>query len=184
MKPIKFNNVVRIKGTGSNGQPREQVVKNSMTYAAADALISAIVQSGSARPTQLYAQYAPSGVTPALPSDVRMTTRDNFVQTGTNSGGLWVPLLAAPAVSATDATLYDGNQATFYFRIPGTPQSTQYTGNFQPGISYIYALGLAVATSANDRTGDIIISVLNSFTPFVIPSNGQESVDYPLQIIF
>jgi hypothetical protein len=182
MSKLKFKNVVRIHGTDLLGKVREQNIVNTNTYAYADVLIAALLQSGPSRVTHLYAQYGPSGTPPSLPSDLRLADRDSFVTTGTDSGGIWVPILAAPSVDASDATLYNGNQATFYFRVPGTLQASQVTGTFQPGSSYIYALGLAVATNANDRNGDIIVSILNTFTPFVIPANGQEAVDYPLQI--
>jgi len=183
---FEFHNEVHIRGFDLAGQPREQRVVNSLTYAAADIMIAAMLQSGPSKVTYLYAQHGGSSNTApvALPADRRTATRDTFVQTigGYDNGGLWIPILAAPAVSSTDVTIYEGNQATYFFRIPGTLPSTQFTGNFVPGTSLIYSLGLAVSQNLNNRTTDTIISVLGSFTPFPISINGQEAVDYPLQV--
>ena len=182
---MKFTNRVRIYGVDEHGNAREQIGFNTLTYAAADVLIRAMLQSGPARVTHLYAQHGGSTNTApiTLPGDPS-ATRNNFVATANtyDNGGLWVPLLAAPAVSASDPTTYAGNLCTFYFRIPGNVPSTQYTGNYVAGTSKIYGIGLAVAVNANDRTQDQIISAYNSFTPFPIASNAQESVDYPFQI--
>lgn len=182
VKSPKFKNQVRIHGIDQDGKPRIQIALNTLTYAAADTLINALLSSGPARVTHLYAQYGPNGTPPPLPSDLRTTERSDLVATGSGYGGIWIPILAAPTVSSTDTSSYQGNVSTFFFRIPGSPQSTQLTGIFTPGTSMIYALALAVATNANDRNGDLIISILNSFTPFTIATNGQEAVDYPFQI--
>ena len=190
---MKITNLVRIKGIGPQGEPRELVKHNALTYAAADVMIAALIQSRPARVTHLYALYGNvygtngSGL-PALPGDLRTATRDSFVTAddGGTYGGLWVPLVAAPSVSATDASLYSGNACTYFFRIPGALPANQFTGNYSPGYSYICAIGLACAQNANDRTQDQIMSAMTVYgtSAFTIASNAQETVEYPFQITF
>jgi len=183
-----FENAVRIKGTKPDGSTRNILAHNTLTYAAADVMIAAMLQSGPSKVTYLYAQHGGSTNTApiTLPSNLSTTTQSNFTSTipGYDNGGLWVPLLTAPAVDSSDLTAYLGNLVTYFFRIPGTLPTSQFTGHFTPGVSQIYTLGLGVTVNTNDRTQDKIISVLASApgTPFVIAANGQEAVDYPMQI--
>lgn len=188
---FKFTNAVRLVGIAADGSRRIRVGFNTLTFAAADVMIAALLQSGPSKVTYLYAQHGGSSTDPdfppvVLPSDLRETTQADLTATEStyNSGGLWIPLLAAPAADTTDTTSYTGNVATYYFRIPGTPAAGSYTGVFVPGTSRIYSLGLGVTVNTNDRSQDKIISVLagDSFTPFIIAANGQEAVDYPMQI--
>jgi hypothetical protein len=189
MQPnFKFTNAVRIHGKHPDGRAREVVAHNTLTYAAADVMVAALLQSGPSKVTYLYAQHGGSTNTApvVLPTDMRATTQSNFTSTivGYDNGGLWIPLMTAPAVDSTDVSSYRGNLATYYFRIPGTLPIAQFTGNFVPGTSLIYGLGLAVTVNTSDRSQDLIISALGNgaFTPFVVASNGQEAIDYPLQI--
>ena len=183
---IKFTNAVRMVGTNPDGSRRDRVHHNTLTFAAADVMIAAMLQSGPSKVTWLYAQHGGSSNTApvTLPADLRTAQQSDFVKTinGYDNGGLWVPLMAAPAVDATDAAIYEGNLATYYFRIPGTLPTSQYTGNFTPGTSLIYSVGLGVTVNTSDRSQDRIISVLTGFTPYSIAANGQESADYPLLI--
>jgi hypothetical protein len=185
---FKFWNEVRIRGHNRDGTPREQIVHNTLTYAAADIMIAALLRSGPSQVSYLYAQHGGSTNTApiTLPNPMQTATITSFTRTigGYDNGGLWIPILAAPAVDTTDALLYAGNLATYFFRIPGTLASNQFTGNFVAGTSLIYSLGLAVAKNANDRSTDVVISALGNgaFTPFVISPTGQEAIDYPLQI--
>ena len=182
---FKFKNEVRISGMWA-GKPRVQIGCNTLTFAAADFLIQSVLGSGTSRVAWLYLQHGGSANTAGqiLPSDLRTTQRSNFVATASShdNGGLWVPLLAAPSITSTAPGTYQGNAADYFFRVPGSPQATQYTGNFVPGTSLIYSMGLAVSPNLNDRTQDQIISVYSTFTPFLIASGGQEAVDYPLQV--
>jgi hypothetical protein len=111
---------------------------------------------------------------------------------------MWVPVLSAPAQDTSDGTRYNGNQATFFFRIPYNISTSQISpsGNFNVDTSYIYALGLAVAFNTGDRTQDKIFSAmqaygydpdntnLGNFTAFQIPPGGQTAIDYTVPIKF
>lgn len=187
---MQFTNRVVITGVDADGKPRQQIKFNTLTHAASDLMIAALIQSHPARVTHLYARYGNTYGTngsrlPTLPSDLTTTTRASFMATdGSTNGGLWVPLVAAPSVSASDPTLYAGNVCTYFFRIPGTLPAAQYTGPYTPGTSYICGIGLACAQNLNDRTQDQVISALTYYglNSFTIGANAQESVQYPLQI--
>jgi hypothetical protein len=171
-----------------------------LTFAAGNVFMNALLRSGPSQVTHLYARFGDSGANPGFLSppdnDLRNCTRTTFIETDpgdTVRGGLWVPVLSAPAQSSTDSEIYTGNQATFFFRIPfNLPTSQQSPSNFDVATSYIYALGLAVATNPSDRSQDVIMAVMQatgfdpddllvgSFTPFQIPPSGQESIDFSL----
>ena len=175
---------------------------NTLTYAAADTMVQALVGNAAAQVRYLYARFSDSQTQPAswLGSGhtAQSATRMDFVrddQTNEQNGaGLWVPLQAAPLITSTDAN-YSGNQVTYSFRIPAVLPGTQVepSGRYSPN-SYIYALGLAVSRQVNNRTADVIISLLQSvprdavtgdplpgdFAPFAAPVGGQITVDYPL----
>lgn len=186
-----------------------QTAKNTVTYGAADIYANALLKSGPSQVTHLYARFggqsANQGWLVPPNNDIWAVTRDSFTSVGlgdTVRGGLWVPILAAPAQNSTDLSKYQGNQATFYFRIPyniNTVTQTSPVGNFKANgdanDSYIYALGLAVARSSTDRTQDVIISVLQAFgydseaptvgdfSAFSIVAGGQQAIDYPLPFV-
>jgi len=187
---MRVINRVELRGLDEAGRERLQIAFNSLTYAACDNMAAALTQSGPARITHLYGHHGgtwnPSSIAIPLPpnTDPRLTTRSDFMNSSTsqNDGGFWIPLAAAPAITSSGAN-FQGNLLTYYFQIPGTIPGGQYTGTFTPGTSKIYSLGLAVAHNTLDRTQDVIVSVLGNgtFTPFIIGSGGQESVNYPYQ---
>lgn len=183
---LKVKNPIRLRILDAAGVVvSENIIFNTLTYAAADIMIAALLRSGPAQVTHLYAQHGgqnADGTPSPLPDDLREVTRGDLVDSNGDRGGLWIPILAAPAVSSSDTQLYNGNQGTFYFRIPGTVPAAQVIGNFVAGTSKITALALAVAVNINDRSQDIIISVTNNFTPFQIVPNGQLAVDYPFLV--
>lgn len=165
-----------------------------LTHAWSTVAINALLRSGSSQIGWLYARFGDSGANPAYlspaanPSDLGTTVASDFLHAAPGDnvrGGLWVPILAAPSQSSSNPNLYTGNQATFSFRIPGNIPAAQISpaANFNPATSYIYALGLAVPVVAGDRTQDIIVALQQNFTIFQVPANGQEAVDYPLQIL-
>ena len=183
---MQFTNRVVITGVDAAGNPRKQIKFNTLTHAASDVMIAAMLQSKPARVTHLYALYGTTNSNATLPSDLTAVTRANFMNTdGSTYGGLWVPLVAAPSVTSSDPTKYAGNLCTYYFRIPGTLPAAQYTGPWNnSGNGYISAIGLACAQNLNDRTQDLIISALPYYgsSAFTVASGAQESVQYPFQI--
>ena len=177
---------VRIRLLDARGRCVRQILtKNSLTYAASDVLMTALLRSGPSQITHLYARFGTSG-TPGnlIPSDLRTVVRGDFIAPTTgDNGGLWVPVLSAPAQDSSNSLLYSANQATMFFRIPYNLDVSQISpaGNFNASTSKFYALGLAVAKSSTDRTQDVIISALQdpgSFTNFPIPTSGQMAIDY------
>ena len=185
-----FNNQVRCRHLDSEGRDIGGfVAKNTLTHRMSDIIMNALLQSGPSQINWLYARFGDSGANPGnlapLNNDLTNTQRADFLaSTDGIRGGLWVPLLFAPQQSSSNSLLYNGNTATFSVRIPYNIASAQVSpsANFNATTSYIYALGLAVAMSVTDRTQDVIVSALESFTPFPIPSGGQESIDYPLEL--
>ena len=179
-----------------------QVATNSLTYAAMDVLMNALLRSGPSQVTHLYARFGDSGANPGYlsppSSDIRSTTRQTFIQSSDSvRGGLWVPVLSAPIQDTSDAAKYIGNRATFFFRIPANIPSDQVSPstNFVPATSWIYALGLAVAYNTSDRQFDKVISVmqaygydsdptLGNFSKFQVPSGGQTAIDYAVPFNF
>lgn len=160
-----------------------------MTYASAGIFVNALLRSGPAQVTHLYARFGDSGANPGtlIPSDLRKVVRGDFISSSDGiRGGLWVPLLSSPQQDTSDISLYAGNVASFFFRIPYNIDVSQVSpsNNFNVATSYIYALGLAVAQSSGDRSQDVIVSVLQNFTPFQVPSGGQEEINYPLTITY
>jgi hypothetical protein len=111
---------------------------------------------------------------------------------------MWVPILTAPVQMSTDASLFAGNSATYYFRVPYNIASTQVvpSGNFNVSTSYVYAMGLAVAYNTLDRNFDKVASVmqakgydidlplLGEFDKFQIASGGQTAIDYTVSFYF
>jgi hypothetical protein len=210
MHGIKLNKILKpvitIRQLDAAGKEiSRQVCGNSMTYAAGDMMVNALLNSGPFKISHLYARFGDETENPgflAPPSDdIRASVRDTFLHVNDGDvvrGGLWVPLQAAPIKDLTDATKYSGNQATFFFRIPYNISTTQISpsSNFNVSTSYIYALGLAVASSSSDRTQDRIVSVLQAvgfddevpdagdFAKFLIPSGGQSAIDYSLPFQF
>lgn len=196
--------IITLRHLDAHGKElRRDVITNTMTYAAMDILMDALLRSGPASVTHLYARFGDSGANPGYlvpPSgDLKMTNRNTFVQSSDSvRGGLWVPILNAPIKSSSNPSLYRGNQGTFYFRIPYT-LSTEFIDpaeNFNPATSYIYAIGLAVAMTTSDRSQDVIITVKQAsgqagvlpageFAPFPLVAGGQTAVDYmfPLQFV-
>jgi hypothetical protein len=174
----------------------EQHCSNTLTYAAANIFMSALLRSGPSQVTHLYARFGDSGANPAFlvapNSDLKQSSRSTFIQSSNGAiGGLWVPILSAPAQNTTNNALYSGNSSTFFFRIPYNIASTQTSpANFAAVTSYIYAIGLCVAKVMSDRTQDVIISVAQAkgwnsgdladgyFTKFPVPSGGQIAIDY------
>lgn len=183
-----FKNIVRIRTRDAQGRVLSDFrVKNSMTFAWAGIVMNAIARSGPSQVGWLYARFGDSGANPGTLSptnnDLRYTVRNTFLTSADGvRGGLWVPLLSAPQQSTSDPSLYNNNQLNFGFRIPGNISANQVSpaNNFNPASSYIYALGLAVSANVTDRTQDIIITALQNFPPFPVPSDGQVVVDYPL----
>ena len=179
-----------------------QVCTNSLTYAAMDVLMNALLRSGPSQVTHLYARFGDSGANPGYlappSSDIRQTSRQTFLQSSDSvRGGLWVPVLSAPIQDTSDPSHYTGNRATFFFRIPANIDADQVSpaGNFVPATSWIYAMGLAVAYNTSDRQQDKIISVmqaygydtdpsLGQFTKFQVPSGGQTAIDYAVPFNF
>lgn len=185
-----FHNEVRLRVLDSAGRcRREQMVKNTLTHAAADVMINALLRTGPSVITHLYARFGDNGANPGnlnpAGDDLLNTVRGDFVASSDGiRGGLWVPTLTSPSQTSTDSDVYQGNLATFFFRVPYNIPANQVspTGNFLPGTSYIYAVGLAVAVSSGDRTQDLIISTLTYDTPFPVPPGGQLAWDYPFKI--
>ena len=187
---MKFTNRVIISGVDAAGRPRQQIAFNGLTFAAADNMVAALLQSRPARVTHLYGIFSVSNsVRPlGVSGDIRAVGRSDFMATDNSTyGGFFIPLVAAPSVESTDGTIYQGNTALYYFRIPGSISAgvnSGFSGPYAPGV-YISGIGLGVAQNASDRSQDRIISVLGngSFNPFAIASNGQETVEYPYQIV-
>lgn len=185
-----FQNDVVIRGFDAKGrQLFQQIARNSITHACCDVVINALTRSGPFQPTHLYARFGDDSANPGNLSpednDIHKTTRSDFVTSSDGiRGGLWVEEFARPLQESSDSTLYRGNRAWFLFRIPYNLPASQISpsDNFAPADSYIWALGLAVAVAGSDRTQDLIIAVLNNFTPFPVPPGGQISVDYPMQM--
>ena len=188
---------------------RCQKFTNHLTDAAMDVLLNALLSSGNFRVTHLYARFglnSAEGILPVTANQLNRVNRSNFVtDSGASSGALWVPILAAPAQSSTDPSRFQGNQATFFFRIPGQPTVDQTAPNdltgeesvsrYQPGSSLIFATGLGVSRDSTDRTQDRIISVSlatvsevpeeegeTRFEAFLVPANGQVSLDYEFKL--
>lgn len=195
--------VITIRQLDAGGKEvSRQVVTNSLTYAALDVFMNALLRSGPSQVTHLYARFGDGGANPgylAPPgNDIRATSRQTFIQsTDSVRGGLWVPVLSAPIQDTTDPARYVGNRATFFFRIPANIPADQVSPspNFNPATSYIYALGLAVAYNTSDRQFDKIISVmqaygynvnptLGNFTKFLVPAGGQTAIDYAVPFKF
>ena len=189
-----FNNRIRIRAIDAEGHCKSEfVVKNTLTFAASDVMINALLRSGPSQVTHLYARYGDQGSNTAwiapFGGDLRTTTRDDFIMTsGVDPvrGGLWVPILSAPAKDSTDTDLYSGNRATFFFRIPANISTDQMSpAHFNAVSSGIYSLGLGVAASLTDRTQDLIISVLQiseeDRAKAIVPVGGQLAIDYPLE---
>lgn len=177
----------------------EQYCSNSVTYAAAAILMTALLRSGPSQVTHLYARFGDSGANPGFlvppNSDIAQSSRSTFTQSSNAAiGGLWVPILSAPAQTTTAAP-YSGNKATFFFRIPYNISTDQVlpANNFSADTSYIYALGLGVAKVMSDRSQDLILSTLQAygydsgnvdlgyFSKFPIANGGQTSIDYSLE---
>lgn len=210
MRGIKLNKILKpvitIRQLDADGREiSRQTGKNKMTYAAADILVNALLSSGPFRVTHLYARFGDETDNPGhlVPpdDDVRAATRDTFVSVNEGDlirGGLWVPIQAAPIRDITNANLYSGNAATFFFRIPYNINTSQISPspNFNLSTSYIYAMGLAVAYSASDRSQDRIISTMQAigfdelspeegdFGKFQLPTSGQSAIDYTLPFDF
>lgn len=186
-----FHNEVVLRSLDADGRClQQQRCKNTLTHAAADIMINALIRSGPSVVTHLYARFGDDGSNPGqlnpTDNDLLKTVRNDFVASDDNiRGGLWVPALTVPSQTSTDSDVYSGNLATFFFRIPFNIPAGQVApaGNFTAGTSYIYALGLAVAVSSADRTQDLIMSVLTEFNPFPVPPGGQMAIDYPLQLV-
>lgn len=178
----------------------EERFHNAYTYAGWDIFMSALLGSGANKVTHLYARFGDSGANPAYLSppsgDLKKTNRSTFLQSSDGiRGGLWVPVLSAPRQEPTDATLYVGNRATFFFRIPFDISNTQVDpDNFSVSTSFIYALGLGVARNASDRNQDVIASYIQAvgwdsgnpgdgeFTKFQVINGGQSTVDYVIEL--
>jgi len=191
-----------------------QEASNTLTYAAGDVFMNALLRAGPSQVTHLYARFGGdlSGqgwlVNPG--GDVKLSNRSTFLYTPDGDlvqGGLWVPVLSAPAKTSSDTSLYAGNEATYFFRIPyniatfTTPSQVSPRDHFKAAgggdDSFIYALGLGVAQNSSDRDQDVIISALQAvgfdsghpldgdFNKFSIPPNGQMAVDYtvPFEIV-
>lgn len=209
---------VVIRGLDRHGREiSRQVSRNTLTYAMADILMNAFLRSGPSQVTHLYARFGDSSANPGWLNppniDLKATTRSTFVTVApgdTVRGGLWVPVMSAPAQDTTDVTTYGGNEATFFFRIPANiPQDganpqvepANFVADGSSSQSYIYALGLAVAQNIQNRTQDTIISVLEAvgwnvaapfsgsdgsigdFAAFPIPAGGQMAVDYTVPFV-
>ena len=178
----------------------ERVGQNTFTNAAADILMGALLGSDTRRVSWLYARYSTDhdigvAVNGAIPLvDLTRTTRATFLQTGaigTQTGTLWVPKRAVPLQMASSAD-FNGNTATFLFRIPLAISGESQYGSAFSSASYIGGLGLAVADSLHpdDRTLDVIFSAVNydAFTaqgaggvPIQAPMGaGQIAVDYTI----
>lgn len=183
-----FHNRVTIRSMDGRGRiVAEQIAKNTHTYAMADVIINALLRSGPSVVTHLYCRFGDSGSNPGNLNpeggELINTTRADFVASSDGiRGGLWVPALTSAIQESTDSVLYAGNQATYLFRIPYNIPANQVSpaDNFMAGDSYIYAMGLGVAVAGGDRTQDLIVTVLNSFTPFPVTPGGQVGIDYPL----
>lgn len=177
---------------------RTQRTTNTLTYAAAGLLLTALLRSGPSQVTHLYARFgtdAQAGFLVPDNADVQRTQRTDFLEAPNSAvGGLWVPVLAAPVQETTDNTKYAGNRATFLFRIPYNLPAAQISpaDNFSLSTSKIFALGLAVAQNLNVREQDVIFSVLQAFTndadptsgyfqKFLIAPGGQTTVDYTVE---
>ena len=184
----------RILLRGLSSQGRElwrQTTHNQPTNAFATMLMTAWLRSGPSQVAYLYARFGDLGSNPGILApvggDLKQAVRADFLKTPAENsilGGLWVPLLAAPAQNSTDSSLYVGNQCTFYFRIPAALSSLQISpaANFNPATSYVTTLGLAVAPNMSDRTQDSIVTVSTDFDPFLVPDGGQIAVDYACAI--
>lgn len=189
MKLINIGDIVIRELDAAGKELTLQITHNSLTNGAMGIFLTSLLRSGPSLITHLYARFGDSGANPGTlnppNSDLKQTTRSTFVTIAdgdTVRGALWVPLLATPIQESSDPSLYNGNKATYSFRIPYNISASQIspTSNFNVATSYIYALGLAVALSSTDRTQDLIMSVTQDFTPFQIPPGGQRAVDYPL----
>ncbi len=214
---FRVNPRIVIRALDSHGvELWRQVVSNNLTYAAGDVFLNAMLRSGPSQVTHLYARFggelSSQGWLVNLGGDVRLTTRSTFLYNADPGsdlvrGGLWVPVLSAPAKTSSDQSLYSGNQATYFFRIPSniasiiSPEQVSPRANFKAaGLgddSFIYALGLGVAQNSSDRNQDVIISALQAigfddshpldgdFGKFSIPPNGQMAIDYtvPFEIV-
>lgn len=171
------------------------VARNTLTYKAGDLIVNALTRNGPFQITHLYLRYnGESAVSPLDVSDLKATTRAEFLATSSGNGGFFVPLLAAPAVDSSDESFYAGNRLTFYFRVPHTVnvEDNGLTGTFSVEDSWISAMGLAVSVNNTDRTQDLIFSAIQgglpegdgTFDMFQIPTNGQKAVTYPFAIDF
>lgn len=195
--------VVTIRQLDKDGHEiSRQVVTNTLTYAAMDVFMNALLRSGPSQVTHLYARFGDSGANPgylAPPgNDIRATSRQTFITSADSvRGGLWVPVLSAPIQDTSDPARYVGNRATFFFRIPANISEDQVSpsGNFSPATSWIYSMGLAVAYNTSDRQFDKVISVmqaygydvnpsLGNFTKFQVPTGGQTAIDYAVPFKF
>lgn len=189
LKPL-VKSVITIRALDAAGREiSRQTTHNDLTNAAMGVLMTALLRSGPSQITHLYARFgANQGTSPAplapVSGDLKKVNRLDFLQSSNAyNGGLWVPVLSAPLQESSDVSLYVGNQATFFFRIPYNISAAQISpsANFSVANSYVYALGLGVAVNSVDRTQDIIISQLQDFAIFQIPSGGQMAIDYTVK---
>lgn len=189
LNALERNNI-RISVKDSFGRSiHEQRLTNWYTFAAAGVFMNGILRSGPSQVTHLYGRFGDSGANPGhlapKNSDQRYTTRNDFIKSNNNvHGGFWVPLLATPSQTTSDRSLYDGNEAHFFFRIPGDLDDSQIdpADNWDPSTSYVYELGLAVAMNIHDRSQDVIIAVMDNVKKFQVPSGSQMTIDYKLQL--
>lgn len=176
----------------------EQKFFNTLTFAAADIFMKALVRSGASQVTHLYARFgtdANPGYLLPSDSDMRSVTRSDFLAAQNSSvGGLWVTLMAAASLQPSDSNQYRSNEVTYYFRLPYAISADQISPaeNFDPDNSKIFALGIAVAENSEDRSQDILITAAQAvgyddddinagyFTAFALPPGGQSTVDYTL----
>lgn len=195
---LKLSTEIKIRLLDANGICRRTIVAhNDFTNAAADVFVTALLRSGPSSVTYLYARYGGAygsgqeGIIVPADGDIKKTVRANFVEGTSPKGGLWVPLLATPIQSSSDAELFTGNRVTYMFRIPANISASQTEGTaFNSATSYIGAMGLAVSPNFdNVRSEDNIITALQytAFAPtpqpFLIPSGGQSAIDYTVNLI-
>lgn len=197
MSEIKLNQQIVGRAVWSH-TGRLVVTRNTFTHAAADVLARALSRQGAFQISHLYLRYNKSTLSPLTPTDgdLRNTIRADFLKAvdGSANGGFYVPLLTAPALTSTDTDKYGSNQLTYYFRVPSTANAEEngLTGGSSWDLdnNRISALGLAVSQDGQDRTSDLIFSVLQgaasggAFEPFNLVSGGQTALDYPITINF
>lgn len=194
MSNLKLNQNVRGAACWEDGG-KIVVAKNTLTHKAGDIIANALSRNGPYQISHLYLRFnGPLTLSALARSDLRDVAREDFLAVATISGGFYVPLLTAPAVSSSNTDLYTGNKLTYYFRIPSGVNAADNgltnAAGFNINTSRISAMGLAVAKVASDRSQDIIFSAIQgaasggSFNMFQLVDNGQKAIDYPVTISF